>query len=79
MYTIADGVPPRKKKIPANCDFRRQKVKRARLDLRVREEEKEDWQGAAQSQGITLSELVRRRMLPYSSKKTRATAVVPSK
>jgi len=41
-----------------------------RLDVRVREEEKEDWRKAAKKQGIGISELVRREMLPHTSQRT---------
>ena len=47
-------------------------MRRSRVDLRVREEEKQDWLEAAEKLGIGLSELVRREMKPHTSRSTKA-------
>lgn len=39
-------------------------MRRARIDLRVRHDEKDKWIGAAANRGLELSELIR-RAVPY--------------
>jgi uncharacterized protein (DUF1778 family) len=46
-------------------------MRRDRIDLRVRTEEKEDWRRAAKKEGVDLSELIRREMSQHTSQTTR--------
>jgi hypothetical protein len=50
-------------------------AKRGRIDIRIRPDVKEDWQRAAEQQGIGVTELIHRQMAVYTRP---STTVVPS-